>query len=297
MLIQLLSRITRQYPLYSPRYSILSRLPSAPPAPRGFVIKRGLVIRNYYPGDDYISKNLFWFGEFEPWVLRALEALAVTGGNALDIGANVGLMTLWMARKLGPAGSVLSFEPNPPTYRKLLDNVNANFGIAHVDVFQFALSDRNGTVRLSVPADQSGQACIEVEESGGARADLTVEMRRLDDVLRDCRNRRFCVCKIDVEGHEERVLAGMEDVLARKQVESFVFERHLPLGEQDNAIRLLGAAGYEVLRIFKRPMTISLAPSGVHAAPGRTTDDFIAVLRDSEAQRRIARWTVRTPRP
>ena len=71
------------------------------------------------------------------------------GQTALDIGANVGLYTLLLAKCVGPSGLVFGFEPGPKSYSLLLRNVSVN-GYRQARVENAAVSDRSGTIDLFV---------------------------------------------------------------------------------------------------------------------------------------------------
>jgi hypothetical protein len=102
----------------------------------------------------------------------------------------------------------------------------------------------------------------------------------------------FGVAKIDVEGHEEKVFAGMAKALAGQKIESFVFERQLPPNTLSDALfRLMEASGYDVFRIFKSPLRAYYVPANQECS-GRPTNDFVAVLpgKRLDAIKDCVRW-------
>lgn len=272
--------LLRHYPFLTPRASLLERLPAVPAGLRGFAARHGRIV-GYHPGRDHVCASLYWFGDFDPWVDRTLARLARPGEVALDVGANIGATALALKRALGAPGTLVAFEPHPRNARLLRDNVAAN-RLSGVWIEELGLSDAEGTLELEEPAGQPGMARVRE----GAGAALRVRMRTLDAWLADARlPHRIAVCKIDVEGHEERAFAGMRDTLRAGRIEAFVLERHRPAAD-DPVLGLLAQAGYDLLRIEKSPLAVHYVELG--APPrARPTSDYVAVLRGGNARARL----------
>src|SRR5262245_2134996 len=78
---------------------------------------------------------------YEPEETAFIEAALAPGMTFLDLGANVGYFTCLAARKVGPAGRVWAFEPDPRNFRLLVRSVKAN-GLSNVTAVRAAASDR-----------------------------------------------------------------------------------------------------------------------------------------------------------
>ncbi len=110
---------------------------------------------------------------------------------------------------------------------------------------------------------------------------------RFDEWLETHPINDISVCKIDVEGHEPEVFAGMEQALKNRLIPAFVFERHvcdekLP----DPIFDMLMGNGYRLLRIEKsiaRTRYVDLD----NPPEARPTADFVALVRYSDAERRL----------
>jgi len=129
--------------------------------------------------------------------------LSLVGGVFVDVGANIGSYTL-VASEVD-AAQVVSIEPHPRTYALL----GANLELNHRDnvlTQQYAISDSLGTARFT---DGEESSVNRVAGPNEAIASLMVECITLD-ALCELLGVRPTVVKIDVEGHEPRVLDGFQ---------------------------------------------------------------------------------------
>jgi FkbM family methyltransferase len=266
----LLRAVTTAYPFNTPRASILRRLPLPPPDFGEISGKDGVRYRSYTTDHDDVSHSLFWFGDFDPWVIETLRRFAVPGSTALDIGANIGATSLPLAKAVGPEGFVVCFEPCPVNAERLDDNLRVNaFHWARIE--RVALSDKCGSLHMMIPEGRAARA--RVAQSGKC---MDVKAMRFDDWVESSPIRQFSVCKIDVEDHEPEVFAGMTATLAQKRIRAFVFERHGNPGVSDPVFTLLRGAGYSIFRIEKGLRKVHYVP--VEKPPrARSTPDFLAV--------------------
>ena len=76
-----------------------------------------------------------------------IASLDLTGETVYDIGADQGIYTFFFARKVGPEGKVMTFEPNPISYSHVVTNVQLN-EFPHVEVRNVAIGDTPGNSRL-----------------------------------------------------------------------------------------------------------------------------------------------------
>ncbi|MGI8807502.1 MAG: FkbM family methyltransferase [Acidimicrobiales bacterium] len=170
-------------------------------------------------GDSFLEWSLLFFGPYEPEITRLLGYLVKPGNTVLDIGANVGIHTVTMA-KLAGAGRVLAFEPHPQTVERLRANLALN-GIDRTEVVQVALLDRAGAVSL-FDSNDSNRAMASLHAYDGWSS-TSVEGMTLDDVLQVRAVPKVDVVKIDVEGFEPAVLEGARGMLARDRP-ALIFE-------------------------------------------------------------------------
>lgn len=149
-----------------------------------------------------IEASLFWLGYGNGWEatsLRVWAHLARRATRIFDVGANTGTYAL-TAAAINPRAAVLAFEPLPDMADQLRGDVRAN-GFA-IEVIEQAASDRNGTARFHMAADNSIGSLHDLAP-GQETAGFDVEVARLD------RYDAPDLLKIDVEEHEAAVLRGL----------------------------------------------------------------------------------------
>ena len=126
------------------------------------------------------------------------------GDTFVDVGANIGVYSMYAASSVGPNGRVLAIEPHPRTWRQLSENLRVN-GYCWAEAICGAASDKNSMLRLTDIRSDDQNALV----AGGP---IPVMTARLDNLVPA---RPVRLLKIDVEGHEAAVLAGAIDVLGR----------------------------------------------------------------------------------
>jgi FkbM family methyltransferase len=213
--------------------------------------------------NDQLSRALFVSGTYEPNTLCALRKLLRPEDVFIDVGANVGIMSLVAARWVGPRGRVFSFEPSEREHRSLVQNLELNEA-NNVTPIRAALSDRVGLATLRVAASSHGGLNTLGESfayDGVNTAALEqIDVTTLDEFTRAKRLDRVSVVKLDVEGAEGAVLAGSTRLLKefRPALVLEIFPRALGANKWTVADveNLLRAAGYNVFSIHPQNATI-----------------------------------------
>lgn len=156
-------------------------------------------------------------GDFEKDFFRLADALLEHGGEFLDIGANHGLLSFGLARKLDDRVSFHLFEPNS----KLRESISKTLELypsMRATINPEAVCDRNGTVHFYFDEVQSGISHI-VEHDGTVVKALT-----LDNYIAEKKLNGVALLKIDIEGYELAALRGAENVLKTRRVDAIYFE-------------------------------------------------------------------------
>lgn len=187
-------------------HSALRRWLRLTPAGDFLVERNGL--RWLLTPSDFVQEEFFWTGDYDHWVVYHLKRLLSPGAVIVDAGANFGFYSLTLAHHLHDC-CIFAFEPFPPVAERLRKNIALNSLEALIQVEQCALSDTAGSLAMESPRpDNSGAARI-----GGSGT--RVRAMTLDDFCGREQLSRLDFVKIDVEGHEPRLLQGAQQALRR----------------------------------------------------------------------------------
>ena len=145
------------------------------------------------------------YGEGE---ISILKKYVKKGQTVCDVGANIGLFTLELARAVGSEGCVTAFEPDPNNFALLNKNIQAN-GYKNVTLIQKAVSKSDGDTRLYCDSAHHGNHCIYNPNDG--RSFIEVQTTSLDNYYKE--REKIDFIKIDVEGAECLVFEGMENIV------------------------------------------------------------------------------------
>ncbi|HLJ54942.1 MAG TPA: FkbM family methyltransferase, partial [Chthonomonadaceae bacterium] len=187
--------------------------------------------------------------------------------TVIDVGANIGALTLCAASIVGPAGHVISIEAHPRTYRFLCGNVALN-GAANVETHNLAMGEAERTVSFT------DQRADEQNVVSGEARELRVRMRRLDQI--PVADGPIELLKIDVEGYEKFVLEGAAGILGRTEAIYFEsWERHFRRFGYGCAelFRDLEALGFQLVKVVDEARLVLLGSDRVSA----DCEDLLAV--------------------
>lgn len=217
-------------------YSVLSRVSRQLPRSRTKV-RLGKLLARILPPDGNFTVRLrdgtivtldprsrtegtpFWDGFYDDQTIGVLAACLAFGPVVYDVGANVGLVALPVARHAAKknGGQVIAFEPVPSNASRINEGIKLN-GLEHVlRLFPVALGNSVGTIEMAVESKHgasTGNALIQQSPSTetGYRH-IAVGITRLDDIRKSENIPAPAVIKLDVEGAEMLVILGAEETI------------------------------------------------------------------------------------
>jgi FkbM family methyltransferase len=279
MRIEALAKLGRLYPFYSGNFSLVNsprmkqfvRTPSDLawcPSPGGPIL---------VPLDDEVGRCIYFTGDYDRKITWICQKLLRPGDTAIDIGANLGVVTLAMARFVGPSGFVHAFEPNPRMQAFLDQSVNKTY--RNVTLHKIALGSKETELVLQVPPINFGAGSFVNYRNAHHTEGVLCKVRRLSDVAKECRISSVGLIKIDVEGFEGEVLSGASDMISNIRPRAIIFETNeitaTPFPERAT-VRILSKLDYRFLAIPKAliKMGVSEFDAGSHDAPSH---DVLAV--------------------
>lgn len=164
------------------------------------------------------------------------------GQTVVDIGANRGVYSYWMHKKVGPQGKVIAFEPQAELCCYLNDLKNA-FRLTQLTIVNAGLSSRPGEQQLVRPKHHWAGASLEIHPSPDTDC-LQVRLTTLDDYFLDSAMRPLRFIKCDVEKHEYDVFQGGRHVLQADRPD-LLFESFDSEVQEGSLFSYLNELGYE----------------------------------------------------
>jgi FkbM family methyltransferase len=162
-----------------------------------------------------------------PLLRRMLDAVGEED-VLYDIGANIGVLSVILGRRTG--GRAFAFEPEPRNFESLVENLRINGLDGRVEARRLALGDEVGEVELFVRGE-AGEGRHSIAASEGSTGSIRVPLTTVSHFARET-GVSPDVVKIDVEGAEGRVLAGMEALIRERPPREIFLELHAK-GEHD----------------------------------------------------------------
>jgi FkbM family methyltransferase len=199
---------------------------------------------------DYPIEREMLSGVYDPPTLAVMQRFVRAGDTCIDVGANVGAITLALAQHVGPTGRVFSFEPGPELFRKLEHNLTLNPILQkRITALNQGLSDKEGNLLWIEDSGNLGNAGCMGVTSGEPVPGTTVDAF--------CRRQPLPALhfvKIDVEGMEYEVIRGglatwakYRPILYFETLKGFEEMRGLPLFARIET--MLKEIGYSLYRV------------------------------------------------
>lgn len=204
---------------------------------------------------DFIGRTLYFFGDFERKLLSTAEREVRPGATVLDLGANIGTVTLFLGKLVGKTGRVFCVEPLAANFALLERNVDRTGFLDRVRAERCALGTEEKTITLHFDeqSDNWGEVSLLDQASQGTEE---VPMRRLDTLWKEWDRPQFDFVKLDVEGYEYEVLQGATKMLREKPPKVWVVEFNVDyLNRAENGVQrlwdLFRQFGYEPFSMEK----------------------------------------------
>ena len=207
--------------------------------------------------------GLGWLPAFVPrgheWEAEEafLEQIDWSGMTVYDVGGDQGIFTLFLAQRVGPAGHVVVFEPNPRSYQRIQANVRLN-GFDNVRVLPMGLGERAEMLTFVFPKSEParGSAAQTVRTQVAQESNTVsclIEVAALDAAMARMHLPPPDLIKLDVEGMEWQALRGMRQTLTRHRPRLFI-EIHGSDVEDKTAnvrrvVSLLEEIGYDLRHV------------------------------------------------
>jgi FkbM family methyltransferase len=167
------------------------------------------------------AENLgYLLGTDEPHLQKAIRNYVAAGDTVYDIGANLGYVSLSLAKRVGPHGRVVAFEPVPRNIELFRRNIEVN-GSSNVRLLEVAASDKAGEAVIRI-AENPSTASLIWHRNNPSATEIGIRTESIDELVEADELGSPKFVKIDVEGAEGAVLEGMRRTVAATRPVLFI---------------------------------------------------------------------------
>jgi len=192
------------------------------------------------------------------------------GDKVIDIGANIGTVTIEASKKIGDSGKVYSIEPHPQIYKYFIGNIRLN-RLKNVKTFNFALGNKDGTIFFS-DKHSDDQNSIITNKNG-----IKVKLKKLDDL--EINEDFIDLIILDAIGYEKFVVEGGKDILKRTKCVHFpVLEKFFKNFDYTykDIFKIIENIGFKIYE-FTEDRKISLVSENYKADDNRTITTLLGI--------------------
>lgn len=188
----------------------------------GYVRPGRAVVFSKYVGDLSVHVDLsnaieagMLNGSYEPELSRAFVRFVKPGGTCIDVGANVGAATLYLAKLVGPGGRVVAVEPGPPYCERLRRNIDLNPQLRdRIALVNGGVGAEPGTLRWQAdPNAPYNAVLLDQKPWASDGTEVSVPVETLDHLVARLGLARVDFIKMDVESMELEVFRGARETL------------------------------------------------------------------------------------
>jgi len=206
-------------------------------------LKGNVFIKNRYGlffcGNNFSS--VFGAGSF--CELEVRKEFVLKEGVAIDVGANLGMLSIPLAKMLGDKGRVVSIEAEKNNVELLRKNIKIN-NLKNVFVVGKGAYYKKGKINFNL--DKYGTGGHSIQKTGVSKfgKKQLIDVDTIDNILKELKIKKVDLVKIDIEGGELDALKGAEKML-RKSHPKIIFEA-LEDTEKDKIELMLAKYGYKI---------------------------------------------------
>ncbi|NDJ76528.1 MAG: FkbM family methyltransferase [Chloroflexi bacterium] len=158
---------------------------------------------------------MIYKNRLEATTVDGLRTVITPGTSVIDVGANIGFFTLRFGHWITGSAKVFALEPEPANFHRLTRRIARAGLIDRVEAIRAAAAETSGELRLAVDPVHPGNHKL-------ATSGIPVQSIAIDALMAKHDWPRVALLKIDVQGAEQRVLAGAAETLRRFRPAVFI---------------------------------------------------------------------------
>ena len=246
------------------------------------------------PNDKGISEELIMWGTHEPLATEILERELAPDMVCIDIGANIGYYVLLESKIISKNGKVIAIEPVPSSFGLLkrniaLQEINTSGSTSrndnnNIEVYNLAIGDVDGKVDFVITQFSNLNRVLRENERKRYNVDIsditTVASKRLDTFVSERQIGSIDFIRMDVEGHENKIIKGMQQTLMKYKPRLMIEVHKDYLGTRGTIDFLLElkSYGYELKYFVPKEIDSPLTASHTDIKKTISIDDAISLL-------------------
>ncbi len=204
-----------------------------------------------YPYYNVSEKRILFTPQFFDAEERTLLASRMNDDFVfIDIGANVGAYSLFVAAKAKARCRVLAIEPQPDIFERLIFNIRQN-DFPSVKALECAVTDSDGEITLFIDNQNRGETSVRVVSAEGGRSAMRVPARTLLTLVNEEKYDHIDAIKLDVEGAEDLILEPFFRTAPESLWPKLIVIEHLHQRWTVDLPQLLRDTGYTVVQRTK----------------------------------------------
>lgn len=170
--------------------------------------------------DKGLENYIYYNGTYEAGTLELIAEFLKPGQSFLDIGANIGLMTLYASKIVGKNGQVYSVEANPETAKILNTNIQRN-QFANIKLIPHAVGAEKGKGKIyaNIHLNRGSASLVNHENTDSY---YEIDIFPLYDLISP--DTHIHLVKMDIEGYELEALRGMKNLLSKENSPVLIIE-------------------------------------------------------------------------
>ena len=159
-----------------------------------------------FPYNNVCEKRILFTPQyFDAEEREIIRSRMKDGFHFVDVGANIGGYSLFVAGIAGPSARILALEPQPDIFERLTYNIGLNpFGT--IKAIACAVADKDGELTLFIDKNNRGESSVKIVSGASGTGNIRVPAKKLTTLLAEERFTRIDAIKLDVEGAEDLIL-------------------------------------------------------------------------------------------
>lgn len=170
--------------------------------------------------NNVIERSLYYTGTYEKGTLFIIGNLLREGDIFVDVGANIGLMSVFASSIVRDKGKIIAFEPHPQTMQILKNNIELN-NITNIETSDFALGEKESEAKVYESSD-SDRGSASLVKPHIETDSYDVHVIPLSKYFKS--NPSIRLIKFDIEGYELEALMGAKEILTSEAPPMLIIE-------------------------------------------------------------------------